>query len=184
MADSVNTQEIWKDIAGYEGHYQVSSTGRVRSLDRLVNDSNGKKAFKRFSKGRVLKPHISKAGYNQVALCKDGLMRSVVVCRMAAMTFLGPPPMPHYHCAHNDGNSLNDNIENLRWATPKENVQDQRRHGTLARGERHGHSKLTRDDIKIIRETPATLGSGTMLAQKFSVACSTISKIRNGTRWE
>ena len=66
-------QEIWKDVIGYEGLYQVSNFGRIRSLDIYVNSKNGSR---RLHKGKVLKNNISKNGYYSVILCKNGKLAS------------------------------------------------------------------------------------------------------------
>ena len=98
--------EIWKDIKGYEGKYQISSHGRVRSLKN--------------SKERILKPHKDTSGYKQVDLLKDGKRKTCSVHRLVANHFIpNPNNLPQVN--HKDENKLNNNIENLEWCTQKYN---------------------------------------------------------------
>lgn len=109
-------QEVWKDITGYEGYYQVSNLGRVRSVDRMVK---GKKENLRFVKGRILQPNLSE-GYLMVGLCKSGRQSTIRVHRLVAEAFI-PNPENKRTVNHIDENKLNNTITNLEWATDKEN---------------------------------------------------------------
>ena len=110
--------EIWKTINGYEGLYEVSNLGRVRSLDRCVKYSNGQTHIHR---GRILVPGISKTGYMQVCLCKNGKMKHPLVHRLVADAFLeNPGNLPQIN--HKDENPSNNVVENLEWCTPDYNL--------------------------------------------------------------
>ncbi|MCG7596363.1 NUMOD4 motif-containing HNH endonuclease [Mycobacterium sp. PSTR-4-N] len=118
--------EIWAPIAGFVGSYEVSTIGRVRSLDRVIRDSAGRNCFR---KGRVLKP--SRAGapgkdYPSVALGK-GNHRTIH--RLVLETFVGPCPDGTEAC-HNNGDRFDNRLDNLRWDTPSNNNRDKRSHGT------------------------------------------------------
>ena len=103
--------EIWRSIKNYEGLYEVSNWGRVRSLGKWVNSKNGSK---RFIKGRVLRPGKNRKGYLQVILCKDGVMKSYRVHRLVAQAFL-PNPYGLPEINHKDKCKANNRVENLEW---------------------------------------------------------------------
>lgn len=123
-------EEIWKDIENYEGLYQVSNLGRVRSIDHRVKCSKGN----RITKGKVLKPIMKDIGYYVISLHKDGIQKQCFVHRLVADAF----------CIKNKGQNVVDHINtntkdnraaNLRWTTPKGNmhnpVSEKRRYDAL-----------------------------------------------------
>lgn len=114
--------EIWKDIQGFEGIYQVSNLGEVRSLDRYVNHNYG---GKRLSKGRVLAQWKSNAGYLMVSFMVDGVKTSHLVHRLVVESFMGDIP-DDLQVNHIDENKENNHLNNLNTMTPKENMN----HGT------------------------------------------------------
>lgn len=106
-------REIWKDIKGYEGLYQISNLGVVRSLDRITPDG-------KHIKGRLLKPH-SNGRYIQYALCKDNKVKHLNAHRIVAEHFIpNPDNLPCIN--HKDENGFNNCVENLEWCTQKYNV--------------------------------------------------------------
>ena len=113
--------ERWLPIPGYEGFYEASDLGRIRTLPRSF----------RKSAVRVLKPAVMPAGHLQVALSVNGQQKSFCVHRLVAITFLGAPPPGHEVC-HDDGNPANNVLSNLRWGTRGDNIRDSVRHGTNA----------------------------------------------------
>ena len=122
--------EIWKDIEGYEGLYRVSNLGRIKSLDRMVW---GGKAYY-FKKGRILKQtiKIKKTGYKSkvIGLSKNGNHKTFRAHRIVAKAFIkninNKPDINHI-----DGNSINNNVTNLEWCTPKENTFHAITHGLI-----------------------------------------------------
>ena len=111
-------EEIWKDIEGYEGLYEVSSYGRVKSLGQFVNHNYGGYAYR---KGRILKPANNGQGYLQVVLYKNGYKKTFKVHRLVAEAFLdNPDNLPCVN--HRDENPLNNIVSNLEWCTVKYNV--------------------------------------------------------------
>lgn len=114
--------ERWKPIPGYDGTYEVSNLGNIRSLDRI--DARGS-----WRSGVVLKPGINPGGRRIVCLHKDGVQRTFKVQRLVLLAFVGPPPAGADSC-HNDGDVTNNTLDNLRWDTRSENIRDQVRHGT------------------------------------------------------
>ncbi len=112
--------EVWKDIEGYEGFYQVSNLGRVRGLDRYVND---KRYGKRFKKGTIFTPCRRKRGqqYLAVILTKDCIAKTHSVHRLVAKAFI-PNPDNKSQVNHLDEDPTNNRVDNLEWATSKENL--------------------------------------------------------------
>lgn len=106
--------EVWIDVAGYEGLYQVSNKGRVLSLTR---------------EGLILSPATSPAGYLRVSLHKQGKGKSVSIHRLVIENFVGPQPFEKAVTRHLDGNPANNSVENLKWGTQKENCADRIHHG-------------------------------------------------------
>lgn len=112
--------EEWRDIQGYEGLYQVSNLGRVRSCDRFVKCGYGKN---RTVRQQIIKPSILNTGYYYVSLCREHTMKSFCVHRLEAIAFL-PNPEKKKEIDHIDGNRLNNSLDNLRLVTPKENMNN------------------------------------------------------------
>lgn len=110
-------EEIWKDIEGYEGLYQVSNLGRVKSLDRKIDFKDGRYAT---YKGRVLSPKI-KNGYKYVVVTQNSKYRTFLVHRLVAKAFL-PNPENKPCIDHINTDRTDNRVENLRWCTHKENM--------------------------------------------------------------
>lgn len=117
--------EIWKPIPGYEGYYEASSEGQIRSVDRLVH--HGGYSYSR--KGRIRKPFNTR-GYNSVALNKDKIETTYQVHRLVAMTFI-PNPEDKPCVNHIDGNKTNNSVSNLEWVTYSENSKHAIRTGLV-----------------------------------------------------
>jgi hypothetical protein len=113
--------EKWKDIPGYEGLYQASTEGRVKSLDRVVEDRDAIR--RRKFKERILKLILGGSGYFHVDLSKEGIEKNFKVSQLVAMAFLG-----HKRCGHKivvdhiDNNRSNDFVENLQLISHRENT--------------------------------------------------------------
>lgn len=113
-------QEIWKDIQGYEGLYQVSNLGRVRSLDRVIQYKNGSKHL---HKGNILpqRKRRRNSNYLSVSLYKNDIGKTCVVHRFVAIAFI-PNPENKPQVNHKDENPENNCVENLEWVTSYENM--------------------------------------------------------------
>ena len=125
MNTSKPTSERWKPVNGYEGIYEVSSHGRVRSLDRTVTRSDGK--VHRL-KGKVLSVRLDKYGYQIVDLYNHGKQQKRKVHSLVAEAFIGTRPEGTEVC-HNDGRKTNNHVDNLSYGTRSENMLDRVRHG-------------------------------------------------------
>lgn len=121
-------EEVWKPIKGYEGLYEVSTYGRIRSLDRIIK--RGKVNVSR--RGQILKPVIRRLGYSFVTLCKDK-KDNVAIHRLVAQAFI-PNPDEKPFVNHIDFDPTNINVKNLEWCTQSENMQHSLKAGRLAQG--------------------------------------------------
>lgn len=121
--------EEWRAIPGYEGLYEASDQGRVRSIDRI--NSRGHKI-----KGRMLKPSTKAKGYKQVVLHRDGKASTRTVHLIVLTTFVGPRPDGMEVC-HNNGDSADNRLANLRFDNPSANQMDSVEHNT------HHHARKT-----------------------------------------
>lgn len=123
---SASSDEEWRPVLGYEGRYEVSSLGKVRSLDIAYVDKRG---VTQHYRGRVLSQSPKSTGYLQVRLSRSGVQDSPNVHVLVAESFIGPRP-EGLHVCHNDGNQKNNRVENLRYGTPSSNLMDTQEHGT------------------------------------------------------
>jgi len=155
--------------------YGVTADGRVFRLSPIQ---------RRKPLPYEVRTFVSVHGYVVVNLRNaDGSRSQHRVNRMVLYAHVGPPPTPEHQSAHNDGNRQNNHVDNLRWATSKDNHADRALHGTHNRGERHAMAKLTANDADQIRRMWKGRGSGRALARQFNVSETTISAIKNGKIW-
>lgn len=109
---------MWKSIKGYEGMYEISKEGEVRSVPRTTHYKDGRIGI---HKGRVLKQQNTKKGYLRVDLTKDGVRRSHQIHRLVAEAFI-PNPEGKEQVNHRDGCKLNNAVSNLEWNSNEENI--------------------------------------------------------------
>lgn len=159
--------EVWKPVVGYEGLYEVSDKGRVKSIPTSRK------------RGCIRKTPCTAQGYPAVDLRHNGKRKTCTVHMLVLTAFVGERP-PGYECRHLNGNRSDSRLENLAWGTPAENDEDRRRHGTFVQGEKHGSAKLNNDLILQIRQATGTQAS---IAKHFGVSQSLISMIKSGKRW-
>jgi DNA-binding XRE family transcriptional regulator len=173
--------EEWRPIEGHEGFYEVSNLGRVRSLDRVVETSTGKRKHK----GKLLKQARTASGYPIVCLRKEGKQLNQYVHRLVAVAFLGQPPEGHVVCHGPKGQQCNK-VTNLSWGTMKKNHgPDKLRDGTDGRGEKNPRAKLNEMQVRVIRRL---IESKTMTSREigeiFGVTRQTITNIKTGRIWK
>lgn len=119
--------EQWRAVSGYEGMYEVSDLGRVRSLDRLVRSKKSATGFA-LRRGRVLRPRRKPSGHIQVSLSRASAVVDVHVHRLVLEAFAGKCP-PGLEALHADDVPENNMLTNLRWGTRAENIADRIRNG-------------------------------------------------------
>lgn len=110
--------EIWKDIEGYDGKYQVSNLGRVRSVDHITTDVYNGKERKRPFRGKILKQYVLPSGYVSIHFV---CYKPLLVHRAVAKAFV-PGYFDGAQVNHKDENKQNNRYDNLEWVTPKENA--------------------------------------------------------------
>lgn len=173
--------EVWRDVPGYEGRYQVSNMGRVRSVERTVPTCRG---AVRLQRSRILKQTIGSHGYPGVALCNGGSRgKTYTVHSLVARAFLGPRPAG-METRHKNGRRDDPRAENLEYCTNQENQHDRRRHGTHNFGARNPVAKLTEDQVRLCRllrkSNNATYAS---LARALKVSESTVRDACTRKTW-
>jgi hypothetical protein len=164
-------EEIWVDIKGFEGDYQVSNVGRVRSLDGFASDG-------RKRRGKILSLGNHSQGYCNVSLGGN----SFYVHRLVAENFIENPENKPF-VNHKNCNKKDNNIDNLEWSTESENQRHAIFNGLKPLGELHPKAKLTNDQVVFIKENYKPRDkqfSGAKLAEMFNVSTATISEIVNG----
>lgn len=163
-------KERWLDVVGYEGYYQVSDHGQVRSVGRVITELGTEK--QRAIPGVVLKKKNDRDGYPTVNLSKNNKLKTCYVhaLLLSAFVLVRPDGM---ECRHLDGDPSNNHLDNLAWGTRSENGMDKARHGTSSR-------KLTETmvrDICRMRERGDHLKT---LSARFGVSTNYISLIARG----
>lgn len=181
--------EEWRDIPGYEGYYQASDAGRVRSLHRaFARDPNDLKEKAALDAHAATAPRLQKkilslvvgyAGRLNVVLCKHSKTRKFQVHRLVLLAFVGPCP-EGMECRHLDGDHTNNRLSNLCWGTREENAQDRIRHGTHGRGENAAAAKLTEQQVREIRADPR---GARRLARVYGVSMVAIHYIKTRRTW-
>ena len=127
--------ERWLPVVGYEGSYEVSDQGRVRSLERVIQQTDAQgNLYPRRMRGRILKrKYCAKGPYGRWCTVLLGLgvegQKYWLVHRLVLLAFIGPCPEGKEQGAHWDGNPENNALANLRWASQQENRDDMTRHG-------------------------------------------------------
>lgn len=169
-------EEIWKDIPDFNGAYQASTLGRIRSVDRV--DCAGRRL-----KGQILTGRPSKSGHLYINPSIGGTSKNYTVHRLVARTFFGEID-PKLDVCHNDGNPQNNVLSNLRVDTRAGNASDRLKHGTHARGDRCATSRLTADQVYEIRVRYKNGESAKCLAEKFGITIRPLFRIVKGDQWK
>lgn len=175
-------QEVWKYIEGYEGKYQVSNMGRVKSVERKVKHPKGGLMILR---SRILKPASAAGGYAVVNLSKKNKAKLMYIHRAVALSFLDNPKNKQ-QVNHINGNKRDNSASNLEWCTPKENMKHASSSGLVKHnGSQSVNSKLKEKDVKKIRKE-YSLGNTThqKLSEQYNVCRTLITQIINRKVWK
>lgn len=182
--------EIWKDILGYEGLYQISNYGRIKRMHRDKKHRCG--LF------RILRQKINQNGYHCIGLYKNKKRKDFLIHRLVLRAFIGQCPKKMESC-HNDGNPGNNFIKNLRYDTRSNNALDRTKHGRATNpiwflGNCGNKSPVSKLNEKQVIEIKKLLGStlknkhiqaSTLkeIAKQYRVSITTISNIKNRRIW-
>lgn len=166
--------ETWKPVVDWEGLYEVSDAGRIRSIAR-INPRN-----KQIMGGGLIKPIMGSRKYLVINLSKTGQRKQYFVHKLVLEAFISKRP-EGCHACHNDGNTVNNQLNNLRWDTVKNNHSDKKKHGTHQYGERIGNSKLTEDIVRYIRQNKLKPCEA---RNRFKLSKTNSKKIVNGETWK
>ena len=166
--------EEWRAVLGYEGRYEVSDLGNVRS----IRGSHGPRKVP-----RPVKAFTVPEGYAQVSLRRNRTFKSRRVHTLVAAAFIREPREGEV-VRHLDGDPSNNRVSNLAVGTHKENCADKERHGRTAKGERNGFAKLSADSVRRIRDLYASGALQTELAKKFVLGQTHVSRIIRRETWK
>jgi len=175
--------EIWRDVVGYEGLYQVSNMGRVKSLKRLDSMS-------RHVSEKILSANGLSAGYRHITLARNGDRDKRKIHWLVCEAFLGKRPSG-LQCNHKNGKRTDNRLENLEYCTQSENMMHAYRilgkshdPNNIPRGEKHKRAKLTESDVLDIRRICNTGNySQKKLGEKYGVHPSLIYRINKNLIW-
>jgi len=164
-------KEIWKDIESYEGRYQISTFGRIKSLN-----------YNKTGKSKVLKPHNS-TEYSQISLGRK--QRCKYIHRLVLETFRGKSKL---FCNHINGNKRDNKLENLEYCTHKENMAHAVKMDLCPKGENHYEAKITESQVRYIKTVfkncEVEYGYWAKVARSLNVIPGTISAIVTNRSWK
>lgn len=164
---------MWRAVPGYEGRYEVSDCGLVRSLTRVHP--------------KVLAPWVNQWGYPTVNLTdKDGRRTKCSVHLLVLAAFVGPRPSDAHEGCHDDGDPSNNRLGNLRWDTRKANQADRDRHGrrNSCKGSRNAAAKLCEEDVPVILARLSAGETARSIAADFGVSDTVVRLVKQGRTWQ
>lgn len=174
--------EIWNNIPGYEGIYQVSNCGRVRSIDRIVDKNDGRSQF---YKGKLISPFKgTTCSYLSIALSKNNEVKKFLIHRLVAMSFLGLQPNSDLEVNHKNGIKTDNRVDNLEVVSHQANIEHSIK--TLLKndyGELSVNAKLTNEDAEHIRQQYKNGVMQVDLAKAYNVSKQTICNIIHYKRY-
>lgn len=176
--------ELWKDVPGFEGIYQVSTLGNVKVLDRLVLNSRYGEELHIKRKGKVLKLSISKKakGYYVASLTTNNKTKQFFVHRLVASAFIGPLPEGLF-VNHIDGNKLNNIPSNLEYVTTSENLLHAFKNGLNTSRKRTRRCSLSDEQVRQIRDMYKEGLSVTEIGRRVGYKPSRVTELLNGKRY-
>ena len=170
-------QELWKDISSFEGLYQISNLGRVKSLEKKRGRNLGV-----IIPEIIMKLSLSKRGYPRVQLQKNKFKKTIEVHKLVAGAFIenkyNKPQINHI-----DGNKKNNHVNNLEWCTNNENQKHAQKIGINNAGVRNGNTKLSEVDVVTIRQLFPKLRKFE-IARLYDVKQSTVHAIIKRYNWK
>lgn len=164
------SDEVWRPIGGFEGRYEVSSLGRVRSLRERASRRDRER-----QEPLVMKLGTKPNGYRYVVLGSGKSRRTATIHRLVLETFIGPAG--EREASHLDGDRGNNRLSNLAWETRDENHRRKIGHGTSHAGEGNQNAALTESDVREIRRRGAAGESPAQIAPDFPVTRSGVREV-------
>lgn len=166
--------EIWRKVSSVPG-LEASSKGRIRTY---IDRGNKVRA------GYIYRARTNKDGYLNIRFTIDKKRRHFFVSRLVCEAFNGTPTSAKLHAAHKDGNPAHNKPKNLRWSTPKKNIDDREKHGRTMRGDKHYAAILSIKDVRKIRLMLSAGVPQTQIANKFGVTNHAIFDIKRKKSWK
>ena len=179
MSESIIPKEEWKPVVGFEGFYEVSNHGRVKSIVRMSRTNSIHSGLRRMG-GIIRKLLKDTNGYQHVAITALGVRRLAMVHHLVLDAFVGTRP-EGMECCHNNSNPSDNHLSNLRWDTHYNNNQDRKNRGMYLVGSKHHQAKLTKQDVLFIRNSDMT---GVVLAKMHNIGRTQVSRIKRGESWK
>ena len=183
--DAMLNFEKWVPVYGFEGFYEVSSFGRVRSVDHYTEpkiDSMGRRQPRTLMRGKIISQRKHQFGYWVVTLSKNNKVFTRVVHRLVAEGFYGARPKGNV-IRHLNGNPEDNRVENLAYGTQKENMQDAIEQNTLEYGERRFNALHTNEEIKQLKRDLICGMTTGEAAKKYKMPQSQVWKVAMGRAW-
>lgn len=178
--------EEWKSIRGFK-NYQISSFGRIKTLDKnVIVIRNGTK-FKKFYAEKIKNPKIDGCGYFFTDLWGNGKYKYFKIHRLVLCAWTNKKYINKKQVNHKDGNKSNNNLNNLEWVTPKENIRHAEINGLRnhPKGSKCYQSKLTEKQVlKIRKEFTGEKGNLSRIAEKYKVSPATIRDVIRRVSWK
>lgn len=172
--------EVWKPITGYSDKYMVSNKGRVKSVSRITNHSNGIKS----NYSSVLLAYDKSARYYRVTLSYNNSKQRISVHRLVAQEFIENPYNKPY-VNHKNGDKLNNEVSNLEWCTHKENMEHASKNLMTTYGEKNWGAKLTEQQVLEIRRIrQETNLKKREIGAMFGVSPACVRELCNGKTWK
>lgn len=175
--------ERWAPVIGYEGQYDVSDCGRVKSLTRTVTRppcGRSDKPSTTIYHEKILRPRKHTAGYWIVQLSKGGLGRDYLIHRLVAAAFV---PGAGEVVRHLDGDPSNAHYSNLAWGSFQDNEADKAKHGRVPRGAHHPNAKLDAQVAASIRDLANSGLPHSVIAERFNISRYAVYSIAKGMTW-
>lgn len=171
--------EQWRAVVGYEGFYEVSDRGSVRSVSRKVYHPRG---GSKMWTGKVLKPGVRKHGRRYVVLCKEGATKSFSIARLVLEAFVGPAN--GRMALHKDDDRSNDTLANLYWGTHIENMSDKVKNGNSLKGSKHHKAQVSEAQVIEMRKRMDGGEDYRVVAADYGLSLTATQSIKHRRTWK